>query len=219
MFLAKENSILRKYFVALFAAFAMVLGSFAFSAAPANAYIYDVMLNGKKFWTGKVCVGSTLNQTTYPTGAMAQGWNNVIGTDVVALDASTNCDADGYTPSTQMVIGTFSNPNIGCLYFTNQQYNIFYNGFYRWTNKPGIYLNTGSSRGNCTDTLAHRKHWISEGIGYVLGLDNFGSAGWNSHVMNETIFSVDNVPMATAGEGQKVREIYLGVFCDQGTVC
>lgn len=183
------------------------------SSAPANAYIDDPMINGKKFATTAICVGSTLNQTTYPVGAAAQQYNLKIGTDVIGLTYKTDCAAAGYTPSKRMVVGTFSNANEGCLYFTNQQTAV-YNGYFRWTNGPGVYLNTA-----IPSCVTYRVHWISEGIGYLLGLINFNSSGWNSHVMNETLYSQQNVPYVTASEGQKLREVYLGVFCDSGTVC
>lgn len=190
----------------------------AVTAPTAVDYIDDPMINGKKFATSAICVGSLLNQTTYPAWAAAQQWNVQSGSGGVRLDGSTSCTTDGYGPSARMVVGTFSNPAEGCLYFTNQQTAI-YNGYNRWTNGPGVYLNTSSNFGNCVDTLAHREHWLSEGIGYLLGLINFDSSGWNSHVMNGTAYSLDNVPWATPSEGDKVWAIYNGLFCDVGSVC
>lgn len=186
------------------------------TAPTAVRYVDDPMINGRKFATSSICVGSTANQTTYPTGAAAQQWNVQSGSGGVLLDASTSCTTDGYGPSARMVVGTFNNPAEGCLYFTNLQTSTL-NGYERWTNGPGVYLNTADSF--CVGTLARRQHWLSEGEGYLLGLINFGSAGWNSHVMNETTYSVDNIHWATGGEGDKVWAIYNGLFCDVGSVC
>ena len=198
-------------------ALAAVIAVLLAGTATASAYVYDPMINGYKFWTGAVCVGSTLNQTTYPVGAMAQQWNLKTGTDVLQLDYSTDCAGDGYTPSRRMVIGTYAG-GVGadCVSLVNQ-YHDSVNGFWRWTQSPGAYLNRSDPY--CVGTQAKRNHWISLAIGWHLGLLNFQSSGWNSHVMNMTLWSIDNVPSATPGEGQKVREIYLGVFCDSGTVC
>lgn len=207
---------MKRFLAALVAVAALLTGALV-STAPASAYIADPMINGYKFASTNICVGSALNQTTYPVGAMAQQWNLKTGTDVLHLDFSTNCALDGYSPSKRMVVGTYSG-GVGadCVALTNQ-YHDSYNGFWRWTQGPGAYLNTSDPI--CVGSQARRNHWISLAIGWHLGLVNFDSAGWNSHVMNMTDWSVDNVPSATAGEGQKVREIYLGVFCDSGTVC
>lgn len=183
--------------------------------APASAYIDDPMINGRKFATTAVCVGSTLDQSVYRVGYIAQTVN--VATEEMALDYSTNCAADGYTPSKRMVIGTFSGPGLtSCLVFQNME-NSWFNGFYRWTNGPGFYINTALS--NCVSTQTRRDHWVSQGMIWILGLNTLNSAGWNSHVMNITAWSRDNVGTLHYSEGIKLDEVYRGTFCDIGVVC
>jgi hypothetical protein len=206
---------MKRLLAALVAVSALLAGAVV-STAPASAYIDDPMINGKKFATTAVCVAAPgTNGAYYRVAYEAQSWNNVVGTDVLGLTYKDDCAGTGYGPSKRMVVGTYNNPTTGCLYFTNQQ-TAMYNGYNRWTNGPGVYVNTA---GTCANTQAKRDHWVGEGIGYLLGLINFGSAGWNSHIMNETDYSISNITQPSASEGQKVREIYLGVFCDSGTVC
>jgi hypothetical protein len=192
-----------------------LLAGFVVSAAPASAYIADPMINGRKFATTALCVGSTLNQSTYRVGYVAQTIN--VATEDLALTYSTNCAGLGYTASKRMVVGTFNNPDYPyCTLFTNQQ-SAEYNGFQRWTNGPGMYLNVAHSA--CVSTQTRRDHWISQMMNWHLGLTTLDSTGWNSHVMNQTDYSQDNVGTLHYSEGVKLDEIYRGVFCNVGTVC
>lgn len=195
-----------------------IMTSVLVAATPAQAYIYDPAINGRKFASTAVCVdGSAINGQYWRVAYIAQQWNLKAGTDVLKLDYEDDCAAAGYPPSRRMVIGTFSNVSEqGCIYLVNQQTSK-YNGFDRWTNGPGAYINLAHI--DCNNGQNSRDHWVSLAIGWHLGLLAHDSAGWNSRVMNQTDWSIYNVPLPTAAEGQKVREIYLGVFCDQGTVC
>lgn len=209
---------MRKIFVAVMAAVASLAAVIA-TATPANAYIDDPMISGYKFYTGQgLCVEApNVNGSYYRVAYIAQTYNNLIGTDVVAMNYRDNCATAGYPPSRSMGIGLFTNPDYPyCFYHTNQQ-TATYNGFQRWTNRPWTYINTAFS--NCVSGQNRRDHSVSWAIGRHLGLVGLGSAGWNSHVMNQTQWSIDNVPLPIAQEGQKLREVYLGVFCDSGTVC
>jgi hypothetical protein len=199
----------------LIAALLFVLGILAATAVPSQAYIDDPMINGRKFASTSLCVGSTLLQSYYRVGYVAQSINNA--TEELSLQYSTDCAAAGYPASRRMFVGTFQNPDYPhCTLFTNQQYAT-YNGFWRWTNAPGLYLNTAFS--TCVSTQTRRDHWISQMMVFHLGLNSLDSAGWNSHVMNGTDFSRDNVGILSGSEGVKLDEIYRGVFCDSGTVC
>lgn len=169
-------------------------------------------VSGDKFWTGHVCVGSTLNQTTYPVGAMAQAWNVAVSDagNLFALDYSTDCAADGYTPSRRMVIGTYSNPSdTSCFQLTNGNRVASGNAFL-WTDGPGMYINTG--RPNCVDGIERRKHVVSAAIGRLIGLRHLTSDGWNSRVMNNTAWSFDNVPTADVSSANQVWAIYFGEY-------
>lgn len=195
----------------LFAALVVALGILVGVAAPASAAL-PPDVSGDKFWTGHVCVGSTLNQTTYPVGAMAQAWNLAISDagNLVALDFETDCAAAGYTPSRRMVIGTYNNPSIeSCFYLTNGN-RVAVNGMFLWEDGPGIYINVG--RPNCIDSANRRKHVVSAAIGRLLGLTHLTSAGWNSRVMNNTAWSFDNVPTPDATSADRVWEIYAGEY-------
>lgn len=199
----------------LFAVLVLAFGIITGTAVSSQAYIDDPMINGRKFASTSLCVGSALNQSTYRVGYVAQTINNA--TEELSLAHSTDCAGAGYPASRRMVVGTFQNPDFPhCTLFTNQQ-NSQYNGFSRWTNAPGMYLNTAFS--TCISTQTRRDHWISQMIIWHLGLTTLDSTGWNSHVMNQTAFSRDNVGILHSSEGVKLDEIYRGVFCDSGTVC
>lgn len=206
---------MRNRILAALVAVAALLTGLVVSTAPASAYIDDPMINGRKFASTILCVGSTLLQSTYRVGYVAQTVNNA--TEELALTYSTDCAAAGYPASRRMVVGTFQNVDYPyCTLFTNQQ-SATYNGFQRWTNGPGMYLNTAHP--GCIGTQTRRDHWISQMVIWHLGLTTLDSAGWNSHVMNQTTYSRDNVGILHYTEGVKLDEIYRGVFCDSGTVC
>jgi hypothetical protein len=205
----------KKRLATVLVALATLLGIVA-TASPAQAYIDDPYINGRKFWSPSVCVGSALLQSYYRVGYAAQVINNQ--TQTLALDYSTDCAADGYPPSRRMVVGTFQNAGYdGCIYLTNQ-YHDDYNGFWRWTSGPGMYLNTGLAE--CVSTQTRRDHWISQAIAWHLGLhtlDDTDPDDWR--VMHSGAWSRDNVATVTSTEGVKLDQIYMGNFCNSGTVC
>jgi hypothetical protein len=213
----------RKFVSAVVAFVAMVAGLLAV-ATPAQAVEQPADINGYKFWTPSVCVepGSGIpddisQQTYYRLAYIAQQWN-LRSNGVLKLDYSTDCAADGYTPSRRMVIGTYSGATDGgCLAATNQQTEGL-NGFARWTNSPGMYINRNYQ--NCVYNQTYRDHMVSESIGYLLGLKVLNSTGYNSRVMNNTAWSLSNVPLPDVYSGQRVAEIYSGMYCQPaGTVC
>lgn len=206
---------MKKRLAAVLVALAAMFSIVATTAVPANAYIDDPYINGRKFWSPSVCVGSTLLQSYYRVGYVAQSINN--GTNTLALDYSTDCAADGYPPSRRMVVGTFQNANDDrCLVFTNQ-YHDDYNGFWRWTSGPGIYLNTGLSR--CIGSQTRRDHFISQGIAWHLGLNSIDNTTETWRVMNVNDSSSSTVPLPVQQEMIKLDQIYMGNFCDSGNVC
>jgi hypothetical protein len=116
-----------------------------------------------------------------------------------------------------MVVGTFQNGNDDrCLVFTNQYHDV-YNGFWRWTSGPGIYLNTGLSA--CVGSQVRRDHWISQGIAWHLGLNSIDTATETWRVMHVSDSSASTVPLPVQQEMIKLDQIYMGNFCDSGTVC
>lgn len=203
---------MRRVIIAVLAA----LGVFAGPALPADAIIEpgpDVSRN--KFINSVICVGSTLNPASYPVGAIAQQWNDAVNpgpdTQYIALDFSTNCAGDGYTPSHRMTIGTFSNASYnGCLYFTNLGTVPADGDSYMnwWTQGPGIYINTGIS--GCISTAFRRSHQVAAAIGYGLGLNVMTSSGYASRVM--CTCSLDTLRAPSFYDGGKAAQIYGGSF-------
>jgi hypothetical protein len=212
----REDANMKKRIITLAVAFVAILAGLLSTAAPANAYIDDPYINGRKFASTSVCVGSTLLQSYYRVGYVAQVINNQ--TQTLALDYSTDCAADGYPPSRRMVVGTYQNAaDDRCVAFTNQ-YHDDYNGFWRWTSGPGIYLNTGLS--TCVSTQTRRDHWISQAIAWHLGLNTLDDTNPDEwRLMNTSAWTRDNVGVLTATEGVKLDQIYYGNFCNSGTVC
>lgn len=204
---------MKRILAALVAVAALLTGAVV-STAPASAYIDDPYINGRKFASTSICVGSTLLQSYYRVGYVAQSINN--GTNTLALTYSTDCAGAGFPPSRRMVVGTFQNSAEGCLYFTNQ-YHDDYNGFWRWTSGPGIYLNTAHS--DCIGTQIRRDHWISQGIAWHLGLNSIDDPTQAWRVMSIADSSESTVPLPVQQEMIKLDQIYMGNFCDSGTVC
>lgn len=197
-------------------AFVAILAGLLSVGVPAQAYIDDPYINGRKFWSPSVCIGSVLLQSYYRVGYTAQVINN--NTQSLSLQYSTDCASAGYPPSRRMVIGTFQNAGDDrCIALTNQ-YHDEYNGFWRWTSGPGAYLNTG--RSECVSTQTRRDHWITQAIAWHLGLNTLDDTNPDEwRVMNTSAWTRDNVGILTATEGVKLDQIYYGNFCDSGTVC
>ena len=172
--------------------------------------------NGEMFWNYQICVepgsgipDSISQQTNYRLAYIAQQWN-IRAQGALALDYSTDCAADGYPPSRRMVVGLFSNSSISaCNYLKNGQTD-YYEGMYRWTNGPGVYINTAFSQ--CVGSQTHRDHIVSASIGYLLGLQNLSSSGYNSRVMNNTAWSWDNVPLPDTNSGATLVNIYSCLY-------
>jgi hypothetical protein len=188
----------------------------AATAVPANASPPSPVANGFKFWSPSICVdGSGINGTYYRVADLAQQWN--LKTSTIALNYEDDCAAAGYPPSRRMVVGTYNNPaDTNCTLKTNTQ-STFYNGFYRWTNGPGIYINVANPY--CVGSQTRRDHMVSGSIGYLLGLGWLQSDNYNSRVMNGTEWSRENVGTPDVYSGAMLTDIYNGVYCDSGTAC
>lgn len=166
--------------------------------------------NGYRFWTGTtLCVdGSAINGSYYQVAYLAQQWN--LATSYIALDYSDDCVADGYPPSRRMVVGTYYNAtNKACLYLTNGYVDTV-GQFNRWTSGPGVYINTAYT--DCVGSQARRDHFVTQAIGYLLGADNFLSAGYNSRVMNNTDWSITNVTRPDQYTSALLTNIYAGLY-------
>jgi hypothetical protein len=167
--------------------------------------------NGEMFWSPYICVepgagipDAISDQTYYRLAYLAQQWN-LRANGAIALDYSTDCAADGYPPSRRMVIGLYSSTASVCNYLKNGQTD-YYEGMYRWTNGPAVYINTANA--GCVSSQTRRDHIVSASIGYLLGLQNLNSSGYNSRVMNFTTWSWDNVPLPDSNSGLTLIYIY-----------
>ena len=208
---------MRKFFMTVIAAVAMLLGGLA-AAAPASAVAIPSDLNGHKFWSSYICVdGSAINGDYYRVAYIAQQWNIRSGYNL-HLDYEDDCAVAGYPPSRRMVVGTYNNVNdANCLVVTNAQTE-GYGGFARWTNGPGIYINTAFS--TCVGGQGARDKIVSQSIGYLLGLKILNSEAYNSRVMNNTEWSRTYVTLPDTNSGSRLANLYTNVYCQpEGTVC
>lgn len=217
-----NGRILRKIITSVLAALTLAFAGTAIAQPVAQATTESVAvsqsaqaqpadINGYKFWSPSICIdASDINGQYYPISTLAQRWN-IVSQGALALDYSNDCAADGYPPSRRMVVNTFSNAsNPNCIVFTNTEFT-GYHGFSRWTNGPGAYFNTAKSCMTSGQTI--RNHWLSEGIGFLLGLQSLDSDSYNSRVMNNTSYSQVNVPQADYNSGDTMFNIYSGVYC------
>lgn len=197
----------------ILAAIVAVVALFTISAAPAHAVEpLPAELSGTRFWSGSICVdGSAIDGQYYRVGYMAQQWNlRVNNTSVLALDYEDDCAAAGYPPSRRFVMGIYNNPSDpDCVTMTNVQAT-FYNSMWRWTNGPGIYINVGQS--TCVSGQQRRDHIVAASIGKVLGFDFLNSSGYNSRVMNMTVYSWDNIAVPSTAEGALAYNLYTGLY-------
>ena len=212
---------MKRFLMAVVAIAALLTGAVV-SAAPASAAPtvavvsttaeyepHPATINGYRFWSPSICIdGSAINGPYYRVAYIAQQWN--LKTSGLALDYSDDCVADGYPPSRRMVIGMFSSndPDQGCTLGTNLGVD-FYNGMYRWTDGPGVYLKNDPL---CNGSQTRRDHLVSAAIGSTLGLKILNSSGYNSRVVNMTLWSWDNVPLPDVNSGVLLADINAGVY-------
>lgn len=210
---------MKRALIALAAVGATILGAVAPAQAAVDRVAVDqpADVSGFRFWTGSdLCVdGSGINGPYYRVAYIAQQWNLRVGnTGILALNYDDDCIAAGYPPSRRMVIGIVNNPSYTlCQMGVNTTPGVdtdTYNGMERWTHGPAVYINIGQPY--CVSSQARRDHQVSSAIGGLLGLQGFDSPAWNSRVMNETDFSLDNVPLPDVYSSQRVREIYSGFY-------
>lgn len=209
---------MKKFFLAIAAILTLLMGSaVGVLTASATPIPPDAANPPFKFWTPNVCIdGSAINGSTYQVAYLAQQWN--LKTTTLGLDYSNDCALDGYAPSERMVVGTFNNPNVGGCYTVTNGQGSFYNGWYRYTNGPGVYINVAHP--SCISSQARRDHLVSMVIGGMLGLQPLNSAGYNSRVMNQTAWSYDNVTVPDQNSANTLDAIYSYAYCQPfGTTC
>lgn len=170
-----------------------------------------VTMNGCKFWTGKtICVdGSDINGAYYRVAYIAQAWNNAVDwADKFALDYSDDCVADGYTPSTRMVIAGHHGGTSGTCLVNSSATRVLGANFERWTNGPAMSINM--DRAECVSGQVRRDHAVSLAIGVLMGGQALWSSGWAGRVMYTPDYSLVAIP--TAADGEVMRQIYGGGY-------
>lgn len=197
---------MKKYLITVLAAFAVLLGV-ASPAAAVEPWQSD--MTGIRFWTGAVCVdGSGINGPNYRVAYIAQQWNLKVNHTAFALNYEDDCAAAGYPPSRRFVVGTYSNPSdIDCLTATNTA-SSYYNGMYRWTSGPGIYINAALT--GCVGSQAYRDHEVSSAIGFAMGLKTLQGNGWDSRVMCSCNRGIIDLPDPYSAA--RLRQIYYGTY-------
>lgn len=156
-----------------------------------NVAPYYSYQNGNCFWTDELCIMS--GDPLIPASAAAQSWNVQAGTEI---NYANNCVTAGYLPSRRMTITSYNEADGQCGKFSNQQVD----SIGRWTNNPVIWINFyyGSCGSYNEIGLAHM---ATSYMGVVLGLASTNTVGMSSHVMNQTAWSIRNVPWATIYDG------------------
>lgn len=211
---------MRKIFMAAMAAVVMLMVGLV-GTQQASATPIPADANGYKFWSPSICVdGSAINGSYYQVAYLAQQWNlRVNNANLLALDYSNDCAADGYPPSRRMVINIYhgGETNSNCSAKVNQEYTTV-NGYKRWTNGPGIYINQDNP--GCIGNQGRRDKMVSASIGYLLGLSYLNSSGYNSRVMNFTDYSWTYATIPDQNSGNTLAAIYAYAYCQPfGTVC
>jgi hypothetical protein len=207
----------KRFLAALVAVAALLTGSLV-STAPASARTvsateWPATITGYKFWTGSVCMA--VGDTTIDALYIAQLWNNVTPGTVMGITASNNCVNAGYTPSTRFTIDTYYANDGTCGSIKNPDgtpaplERSYYNGIYRYTNNPVVWVNT---YGGCWSNASRRAHVVSMMIGAVMGLKVLNSSGYNARVMNQTSWSYDNVPYPETYSGTVLGNLYAGEY-------
>lgn len=153
-----------------------------------------------QFYTGLICMAD--GDPTANVTEAAQQWNLKFqavndGSVTFGITAKNNCVTAGYPPSRRFTIDTAYLPSdSACVRFYNQERD----QYGRWTNNPYAIVNTA---------CGYTTHYISGAIGQIIGARWMNSSGYNSRVMNNTAFSVQNVPYATENDGGVIWLQYI----------
>lgn len=205
----------RKRMFAGLMALAMLLTSTIITDGSAHAYSApDPSVYGNvRFWSGNICM--SVGDTSIEAAYNAQVWNNA--TKNVSITASNNCVTAGYPPSRRFTITTFYDRQAYCTDVsgvngrgTDYSWDGPVNGWLRYTNNPVVWINRACSGYAIGSTQL--RHYVSQGIGLVLGLRVHDSDAWNSRVMNQTLWSAENVPGPNAAEAKIVSDVYGGIY-------
>lgn len=197
------------------AVFATVLASLLGLVGPfaPAAYAYPSDMSGVMFTSRRICVEGLNSPTVFPLAEAAQQFN-LRSSGVLLLNYRENCAAAGYS-STQWFRVTAvsgSNGTSNCVTSSSRNHVTYWNGMNHWDRPPIFYTWPDNRGGACSDSVNSSAHLYSMAVGLGLGLRTVCGDAWNSRVMNCTDWSFDNVPWATATEGNRIAEIYQNVY-------
>lgn len=161
------------------------------------------LLRYRRFWDYHLCMA--IGDTGLRAPELAQRWNVVGGMEI---NARGNCVTAGYPPSRRFTIDTYSGSVDTCWRITSPDGWDFPE--YSWNGNMARYVNNPVLRMNVNCFGAYRDHYVSAGIGSILGLAALNSTGYNSRVMNFTAWSIINVPQADVYSGALMEDLYNG---------
>lgn len=209
---------MRKILLALIASLAVfVAGALPASAAP-------LPVTHWRFYTGDICMA--IGDTNLNAGYIAGKWSAVSGYKV-NIRAANNCVSLGYPPSRRFTLDTINDPNHWCAFVTNiNGYQLLPNRDgndnpnnadteYLYSNNPRAWVNVNP---NCQYWPDFRAHFASQAVGLLLGLSVTGSAGYNSRVMNNTLYSIENIEWPDNPSGALLGQMYGGL-CNSSPDC
>lgn len=192
---------MRKIFMSLLAAVAILFGGLVATTAPASANVNGPDVGDWQFYTGLVCMADGAPE--YNVAEAAQQWNirtNAADPDVTfGITAKNNCVTAGYAPSRRFTVDVIHDTSVSwCISYGNQERD----QYGRWTNNPYALVN---DKAECPNT----NHYISQAIGLIMGLRTLNSTGYNSRVMNNTSWSIANVSYPGVYDGTAMALQYV----------
>jgi hypothetical protein len=188
-----------------------LIGTLLFaSALPSRAAVTNdaPFLNTFKFWSPSLCMA--IGDTGLNAAVSAQSWNNATG-GKLAITASNNCVNAGYPPSRRFTIDAYNGSTSNCTLLTDRNGDVFnpagdataIGGNWVYNDNPIIWINR-----NCWGSIFSQRHFTTQGIGQVLGLERLNSNSYQYRVMNNTAFSRENVEYADLASGAVLDRLY-----------
>jgi hypothetical protein len=188
----------------------MVAGTLPAAAAP-------LPVTHWRHYTGDICMA--IGDVNLNSGYIAGKWSAVSGYKV-NIRSANNCVTLGYPPSRRFTLDTISRQYEACAFVTNidgtmlipnRDGNLNPNnpssGEYLYSNNPRAWVNTHSS---CAYWPDFRAHFASQAVGLLLGLDKTNSSGYDSRVMNNTQYSINNIEWPDNPSGSLLNFLYSG---------
>jgi len=157
--------------------------------------------NGARYYYQTICAEKRTE--FWPIANAAQFFEN---SGAVDFSVSTACGGLTYQ---RLIIDDYAAADGTCV--KTQATPVSHAGlpYYTWASTPILWMNAYYA--TCYNTPTRKAHMISRGIGYLLGLEVFNTAGYPYlSVMNDTTSSVDSVAWAQGFDRNGVFCRYLG---------